>query len=209
MKSLITTAVVVIMASVAVVLSSRIPQLIKSPAELQPNHLQVPSTTLNRRTTQERTVRSEMPSLESLSPKRFFDFLTDPSLLITVLHSLEVAYWTFPFGFILTPVINFFRVPNRRRSLQLTMAEKIIESIYSQETQSSKRSSSDDSSNFYSMWRRVQSLPPHEQQQLHDLYVKFLRSLGQQDKLKSLGAQHHQYKSQKLESSPSPTRLRK
>jgi hypothetical protein len=53
-------------------------------------------------------------SLEQLSPKRFFDFLTDPSLLITVLHSLEVAYWTFPFGFVLTPVINFFRVPNRR-----------------------------------------------------------------------------------------------
>lgn len=53
-------------------------------------------------------------SLESLSPKRFFDFITDPSLLITILHSLEVAYWTFPFGFLLKPIINFFRVPNRR-----------------------------------------------------------------------------------------------
>ena len=62
-------------------------------------------------------------SLEQLSPKRFFDFLTDPSLLITVLHSLEVAYWTFPFGFVLTPVINFFRVPNRR-SLQLSDRKK-------------------------------------------------------------------------------------
>lgn len=57
---------------------------------------------------------AERRQLESLSPKRFFDFITDPSLLITVLHSLEVAYWTFPFGFLLKPVINFFRVPNRR-----------------------------------------------------------------------------------------------
>lgn len=64
-------------------------------------------------------------SLEQLSPKRFFDFLTDPSLLITVLHSLEVAYWTFPFGFILTPVINFFRVPNRRSSDSVRFAERI------------------------------------------------------------------------------------
>lgn len=61
-----------------------------------------------------RSAADERRSLEQLSPKRFFDFLTDPSLLITILHSLEVAYWTFPFGFVLTPVINFFRVPNRR-----------------------------------------------------------------------------------------------
>lgn len=59
-------------------------------------------------------VSASARQLESLSPKRFFDFITDPSLLITVLHSLEVAYWTFPFGFLLKPVINFFRVPNRR-----------------------------------------------------------------------------------------------
>jgi len=51
---------------------------------------------------------------EQVSPRRLFDFVTDPSLIITILHSLEVAYWTFPFGFLLMPVINFFRVPNKR-----------------------------------------------------------------------------------------------
>lgn len=51
---------------------------------------------------------------EAVSPRRLFDFVTDPSLIITILHSLEVAYWTFPFGFLLMPVINFFRVPNKR-----------------------------------------------------------------------------------------------
>lgn len=61
-----------------------------------------------------RSMKIEPRQLEALSPKRFFDFITDPSLLITVLHSLEVAYWTFPFGFLLKPIINFFRVPNRR-----------------------------------------------------------------------------------------------
>ena len=42
-------------------------------------------------------------------------FVTDPALLVTILHSLEIAYWTLPFGFILTPIINLFRMPNRRR----------------------------------------------------------------------------------------------
>lgn len=56
---------------------------------------------------------------EAVSPRRLFDFVTDPSLLITILHSLEVAYWTFPFGFLLMPVINFFRVPNKRNGKDL------------------------------------------------------------------------------------------
>lgn len=43
-------------------------------------------------------------------------FITDPSLLVTILHSLEIAYWTLPFGFILTPIMNIFRMPNRRRN---------------------------------------------------------------------------------------------
>lgn len=42
------------------------------------------------------------------------DFLADPSMFVTILHSLEVAYWSLPFGFVLMPIINFFRVPNRR-----------------------------------------------------------------------------------------------
>ena len=41
-------------------------------------------------------------------------FVTDPALLVTILHSLEVAYWTMPFGFLLQPIINLFRMPNRR-----------------------------------------------------------------------------------------------
>ncbi len=61
--------------------------------------------------------------LKLLSPQRhdkiekrsITAFVTDPALLVTILHSLEVAYWTLPFGFILTPIINLFRMPNRRR----------------------------------------------------------------------------------------------
>jgi hypothetical protein len=48
--------------------------------------------------------------------RMFFDFLLDPSMMVTILHSLEMAYWSLPFGFLLMPLINFFRVPNRRRS---------------------------------------------------------------------------------------------
>lgn len=41
-------------------------------------------------------------------------FVTDPALLVTILHSLEVAYWTLPFGVIFKPIMNLFRMPNRR-----------------------------------------------------------------------------------------------
>ena len=41
-------------------------------------------------------------------------FVTDPALLVTILHSLEVAYWTLPFGMVVKPIINLFRIPNRR-----------------------------------------------------------------------------------------------
>lgn len=50
------------------------------------------------------------------SPRQL-DFLADPSLLVTILHSLEIAYWSLPLGFVLMPLINFFRIPNRRRML--------------------------------------------------------------------------------------------
>jgi hypothetical protein len=170
--------------------------------------------TPNRRTTQERSVRSDaMPSMESLSPKRFFDFLTDPSLLITVLHSLEVAYWTFPFGFILTPVINFFRVPNRRRSLELSAAEKIMEKLYSQEVGSNRGNRGDDHNNFFDTWRRMQSMPHQQQQQLHDLYVKFLKSLAQQQdkqvKYQEASQQLSPQSRLRLQPSTSTIRLRK
>jgi len=51
---------------------------------------------------------------DPFSPRFIFDFLTDPSLVVTILHTLEVAYWTLPLGFLLMPIMNFFRVPNRR-----------------------------------------------------------------------------------------------
>lgn len=47
-------------------------------------------------------------SIEAISPRRIFDFITDPSLIITILHSLEVAYWSFPMGFLLMPVSQLF-----------------------------------------------------------------------------------------------------
>lgn len=46
--------------------------------------------------------------------QEIFGFLSDPSLIVTLLYTLEIAYWTLPLGFFLTPFINFFRVPNRR-----------------------------------------------------------------------------------------------
>ena len=53
--------------------------------------------------------RDKIQARSSLIP-----FLTDPALLVTILHSLEIAYWTLPFGFILSPIMNLFRIPNRR-----------------------------------------------------------------------------------------------
>jgi len=109
-----------------------------------------------------RDIQPRSGSIESLSPKRFFDFITDPSLLITVLHSLEVAYWTFPFGFVLSPIINFFRVPNRRRSLE----DKQTWKPFSHDTSLNRRMS------------------PQEEQ-LNMLYARFLQSLQQYHKLTS------------------------
>lgn len=71
--------------------------------------------------------KRQTSAIQAISPRRLFDFITDPSLLITVLHSLEVAYWTFPLGFVLTPVINFFRVPNRR-SLEVSSKASSLKS---------------------------------------------------------------------------------
>lgn len=42
------------------------------------------------------------------------DFMLDPSLFVSILHTFEVAYWTMPFGFLLMPILNIFRVPNKR-----------------------------------------------------------------------------------------------
>lgn len=55
------------------------------------------------------------PRHDKIEKRSITAFVTDPALLVTILHSLEVAYWTLPFGFILTPIINLFRMPNRRR----------------------------------------------------------------------------------------------
>ena len=63
---------------------------------------------------------------DAVSPRRLFDFVTDPSLIITILHSLEVAYWSFPFGFMLMPVINFFRVPNKRIGKDTTSSSQSL-----------------------------------------------------------------------------------
>ncbi len=49
-----------------------------------------------------------------MSSRALFNFITDPSLAVTILYTLEIAYWTLPLGFLLMPIINFFRVPNRR-----------------------------------------------------------------------------------------------
>ena len=59
-------------------------------------------------------VTNQRRQADAVSPRFIFDFLTDPSLVVTILHTLEVAYWTLPLGFLLMPIINFFRVPNRR-----------------------------------------------------------------------------------------------
>ena len=52
---------------------------------------------------------------ESLEPRILLDFIADPSIFVTMLSLLEQMYLTVPFGFLLKPVVNFFRVPNRRR----------------------------------------------------------------------------------------------
>lgn len=55
------------------------------------------------------------PTPDAIQPRMFFDMFSDPSLIVTILYTLEVAYWTLPLGYLLMPLINFFRVPNRRR----------------------------------------------------------------------------------------------
>lgn len=60
------------------------------------------------------SVKQDKPQARQQIPG--MDFLGDPALLVTILHSLEIAYWSLPFGFVLSPIINFFRIPNRRRS---------------------------------------------------------------------------------------------
>ena len=52
---------------------------------------------------------------DPIEPRILLDFLADPSIFVTMLSSLEQMYMTFPFGFLLKPIVNFFRVPNRRR----------------------------------------------------------------------------------------------
>ena len=52
---------------------------------------------------------------DQIESRILLDFLADPSIFVTMLSSLEQMYMTFPFGFLLKPIVNFFRVPNRRR----------------------------------------------------------------------------------------------
>lgn len=65
-------------------------------------------------------------------------FVTDPALLVTILHSLEVAYWTLPFGFIIKPIINLFRMPNRR-SDDLAVNDVQLNNFYRKFVQSVKK----------------------------------------------------------------------
>ncbi|KAF7491062.1 hypothetical protein SSS_08334 [Sarcoptes scabiei] len=63
-------------------------------------------------------LRARIDKIEPRSGlSRITAFVTDPALLVTILHSLEVAYWTMPLGFLLNPLINLFRIPNRRMDL--------------------------------------------------------------------------------------------
>lgn len=64
-------------------------------------------------------------SRDKIEPRGLTAFVTDPALLVTILHSLEIAYWTLPFGFILTPIINLFRMPNRRLGRDIANRQSI------------------------------------------------------------------------------------
>lgn len=57
---------------------------------------------------------TDIRRIQGPEPRLTLDFMLDPSLFVSILHSLEVAYWTLPFGFLLIPILNIFRVPNRR-----------------------------------------------------------------------------------------------
>lgn len=60
-------------------------------------------------------VKRLMSRPDRIESRVLLDFLADPSIFVTMLSSLEQMYMTFPFGFLLKPIVNFFRVPNRRR----------------------------------------------------------------------------------------------
>lgn len=74
--------------------------------------------------------------MDSIQPRSSITaFVTDPALLVTILHSLEVAYWTLPFGFIMKPIINLFRMPNRR-SDDLAVQDVRLNNLYNKFLQS-------------------------------------------------------------------------
>lgn len=62
-----------------------------------------------------------------LEPRILLDFITDPSVFVTMLNQLEQMYLAFPFplAIILKPFINFFRIPNRRRRRSLILFKNI------------------------------------------------------------------------------------
>lgn len=63
-------------------------------------------------------IKSLINGRQTASPRLTLDFLADPALFVSILHTLEVAYWSMPLGFLLMPIINFFRMPNKRRQLK-------------------------------------------------------------------------------------------
>ena len=65
--------------------------------------------------------------LDQLEARLFLDFIADPSIFVTMLNSLEQMYLTLPFGWLLKPIVNFFRIPNRRRKRSSLTLNKLIE----------------------------------------------------------------------------------
>lgn len=64
--------------------------------------------------------------IDHLEPRVLLDFIADPAVFVTMLNHLEQMYLTFPFpfGILLKPIVNFFRVPNKRRRRSLFLIKK-------------------------------------------------------------------------------------
>lgn len=76
---------------------------------------------------------------DQLEGRILLDFFADPSVFVTMLSFLEQMYLTFPFGFLLKPLVNFFRVPNRRRKRSFTL-ERIKNDLIKKRINYSNRS---------------------------------------------------------------------
>lgn len=60
--------------------------------------------------------------------KRSVQTIFDPQVWIAIIYTLESVFMSVPFGFIIGPLANFFRVPNRRKKRSVQYHDRLAKS---------------------------------------------------------------------------------